>query len=89
MADLDSLLSEARTAFSEHRWADARRAFSSAREVGALEAEDMAGLGEAAWWQGDIDESLKVFEEAYRLYLSRAEPDPRAAGRLAMEIGYF
>ena len=89
MADLDSSLSEARTAFAEHRWADARRAFSSAREVGALEAEDLAGLGEAAWWQGDIDESLKVFEEAYRLYLARAEPDPRAAGRLAMEIGYF
>ena len=74
---------------AEHRWGDARRAFSSAREVGVLEAGDMAGLGEAAWWQGDIDESLKAFEEAYRLYLAQEELDPRAAGRLAMEIGYF
>lgn len=89
MADIDALLIEARQASADRRWADAHAGFVAAREVEALHADDLAALGEAAWWRGDIDECLAAMEEAYRQYVAMDDSAQRTAARLAMEIGYF
>ena len=89
MADAEQLLVAARGAVAERRWVDAQEGFVAARALGPLGADDLAALGEAAWWSGGIDECLEAMEEAYRLYLAGDDPATRTAGRLAMEIGYF
>src|SRR5918995_410165 len=64
-----------------------RAAYLSARAVAPLSAGDMAALGDAAWWEGAIDESLSACEEAYRLFLHGDDRRPRQAAMLAIDIG--
>ena len=89
MAETEQLLTDAYSALAERRWSDAHAGFAAARARADLRAEDVAAMGEAAWWQGEIDECLGLLEDAYQRYLSREDPPVLAAGKLAMEIGYF
>jgi hypothetical protein len=89
MAETEQLLTDAYSALAERRWSDAHAGFAAARARADLRAEDVAAMGEAAWWQGEIDECLGLLEDAYQRYLSRDDPPVLAAGKLAMEIGYF
>jgi class 3 adenylate cyclase len=43
-----------------------------------LAAEDLEGLGEAAWWIGKMDESIAFYERAYAAHLEAAN-EPRAS----------
>jgi DNA-binding CsgD family transcriptional regulator len=89
MVEAEQLIVRARAAMAGHRWGDAHAGFSAALAQGPLGAEDLADLGEAAWWRGEIDQCLESLEEAYRLYVARGEPAAATAGKLAMEVGYF
>lgn len=89
MADPSDVLDTARAAFEQHQWDEARAGYTRAREQTELGADDLAALAECAWWQGDIEECLATYEEAYRLYLHGERPATRRAAKLAMEVGFF
>lgn len=89
MAETEQLIVDAHAAMADHRWGDAQAAFITAGAQGSLGADDLAALGEAAWWRGEIDLCLEKLEEAYRLYLAGEQPATATAGKLAMEVGYF
>lgn len=89
MAEPSDILDAARTAFAHHRWDEARGGYTRAREEIDLGADDLAALAECAWWQGDIEECLATYEEAYRLYLHGEQPATRQAAKLAMDVGIF
>jgi len=78
MDDLGSLVKAARDAFRGRDWVAARDGFHAVRDLGSLGADDYFELAEAAWWLGDIDESLADYERAYQGYL-QASRLPRAA----------
>jgi DNA-binding CsgD family transcriptional regulator len=72
-----------RTALASGDWERAREAFRAAL---ALEetAQAWEGLGWAAWWLADEEETFRARERAYRL--SRGAGDAAAAGRVATWI---
>jgi tetratricopeptide (TPR) repeat protein len=74
----------AREAYAHHNWPRARELFSAAREH--LTAEDLAAAGDAAWWLGHIDETLRLGQQAYHRYL--ADGQRRQAAMAAGEVGY-
>jgi tetratricopeptide (TPR) repeat protein len=88
MDELTTTLEQARAAYAQRQWAQAREAYLAVRAAAPLSAEDMAALSDAAWWEGAIDESLSAGEEAYRLFLHGDDPRPRPAAMLAIDIGF-
>lgn len=84
MGDAAAPLEAARDAFGRRDWAAALEAYRTARTLGELSADDWFAVADSAWWQGLIDESLEAWEEAYRLYVQRAQP-----GRAAMSAMYL
>ena len=78
MDEVNGFVKAARDAFRRRNWAQARDGFHAVRDLGSLAADDYYELAEAAWWLGDIDESLAAYEQAYRGYL-QAGRSPRAA----------
>jgi class 3 adenylate cyclase len=82
-----STLDRARTALAKHAWQEAYEGFSEGAADADLDAEDLARLGEAAWWSAHPAESLAAFERAVAAY--EAEGNRRRAAfvalRLAME----
>jgi ATP/maltotriose-dependent transcriptional regulator MalT len=73
-------LSDGAEALRRGAWNEARLHFEAAL---ALEetAQGWEGLGWAAWWLHDADQTLHAREQAYRAY--RAAGDPAGAGRVA------
>ncbi|HKT59349.1 MAG TPA: hypothetical protein VJQ46_04815, partial [Gemmatimonadales bacterium] len=57
--------------------------------AGALDAEDLERLGEAAWWLAEATAALRAREQAYRRYRERG--DLRSAARVALALSedYF
>ncbi len=80
-------LKAARDAYGRHEWVRAYEDFRRARAEVALGPEDLAALGDAAWWLGLTDESLAISSELYRLHLR--ERNTSQAARLAMEVGFL
>jgi len=72
-------------ALRSREWAQAKEAFSRALK-GEESAEAFEGLGLAAWWFGDTDETIASRERAYQLY--RYRQDALSAARLATWLGY-
>ena len=62
-------------------WAEAHAYFTAAVEQAAT-AEVLEGLGFAAWWLNETDETFHVREEAYRRY--HEQGDQRGAARVAV-----
>src|SRR5918997_7101174 len=62
-------------------WDEARARFQEAVDAGDA-PEAWEGLGRAAWWQGDQEETLAARERAYRAY--REAEDVCGAARMAM-----
>src|SRR5439155_19620329 len=46
----------------------------AADRAGGLEADDLEGLAEAAWWNGRSDECIAARERAYTLHLEAGRP---------------
>jgi len=62
-------LEAGREALRRHDWAEAYKLLHGADEAAELSPEDLMLLGEAAMWNGHMDELLASHERAYRGYL--------------------
>jgi tetratricopeptide (TPR) repeat protein len=82
-------LEGARAAFQRCKWREAYVRFAAANAVGALEAEDLERLAEAAWWVAEGAACIRAREQAYRRYLQRGEPGAAAAVALALAEDHF
>jgi class 3 adenylate cyclase len=65
-------LEAGRDALRQRRWAEAYDLLRSADEAAELNPEDLMLLGEAAMWNGHMDELLASLERAYRGYLQES-----------------
>ena len=77
-------LQAAREAYAGRDWPRAHELFSGVRASGALSADDVYALSDAAWWLGLVDESIGAAEEAHQGYLELGHP--RQAARAATDI---
>jgi len=74
-------LAAGRVALRNAAWDEARARFEEAVDAGDG-PEAWEGLGRAAWWQGDQEETLAARERAYRAY--REAGEVCGAARMAM-----
>ncbi|HEU5170071.1 MAG TPA: tetratricopeptide repeat protein, partial [Gemmatimonadales bacterium] len=74
---------------SRAEWRDAYAGLTAANAAGALEAEDLERLAEAAWWLADGQTCMRAREQAYRRYVQRGEPRAAAAVALALAEDHF
>src|SRR5215218_7132220 len=81
---LDDSLNDGREAARKHAWRDAYELLQKADAAGLLGAEDLAHLGEAAWWTGRLEDAIDFRERAYAAHVEAGEP--RRAALLAMMI---
>src|SRR2546425_1930953 len=73
-ANLDNALEEGREAVRRHAWREAYERLRAADQTAGLEADDLVGLAEAAWWNGRSDECIAARERAYTLHLEAGRP---------------
>ncbi|MDB4911217.1 MAG: hypothetical protein JWO39_2040, partial [Gemmatimonadetes bacterium] len=76
-------------AFERGDWHEAFDALSAADASGALLPRDLERLAEAAWWIGKSEDSIKMRERVYALYLENGDADRAAAVALAVAEDYF
>lgn len=76
-----------RAALARHDWQEAFDALSSADAAGALSAEELMLLADAAWWVGRMNDSIEARERAFASFLKADEPELAAwsAARLATD----
>jgi class 3 adenylate cyclase len=87
---LETPLEAGRAAVARHAWAEGFELLSAAEAEGhALGPDDLAALGEAAWWVGRLDECIAARERAFAAYVD--EGNSRRAAMVAMELAknYF
>jgi DNA-binding NarL/FixJ family response regulator len=63
-------------------WTAAREEFGHAAAHDGLAGDDHYALAEAAFWQGDIDQAISSYEDAYRAYVAMAQPRRAAMAAL-------
>jgi hypothetical protein len=75
-------------ALADGRWEEARAIFTAelAREE---TAEALEGLGWAAWWLNDVDETFATRERAYHRYRRRADNQGAARMAIALAADHF
>ena len=73
-----SSLQRGREAIAKSAWRDAYSLLKEADRSETLPADDLAALGEAAWWTGRIEDCIDARERAYVSYLNGGDL-PRAA----------
>jgi class 3 adenylate cyclase len=71
---LDDPVHAAREALDRHAWHEAFDLLRRADIEGRLSAGELAMLGDAAWWAGDIDACISARERAYAGFLEAGEP---------------
>jgi DNA-binding CsgD family transcriptional regulator len=81
--DSDALLGAAEQALEAGDWSTARDLFEASREVEET-PEALLGLGNALWWLGEIEASLRCRERAYAAF--RHRPDPFQAAATALQL---
>jgi tetratricopeptide (TPR) repeat protein len=79
----------ARAALGRGAWREAYAGLAAANASGALDAEDLERLAEAAWWLADGPTCVRAREQAYRGYVQRREPRGAAAVALALAEDHF
>ncbi|WP_454857862.1 LuxR C-terminal-related transcriptional regulator [Promicromonospora soli] len=82
--DQQALIGQARAAHREHRYDAAYDTLRAARELGALDPEDLHRLADAAWWLGLVPECLRLTELAHRDFLATGHLDQAAMQALDM-----
>ncbi|NKX51689.1 response regulator transcription factor [Arthrobacter deserti] len=85
MDEFNELLAAARAAYARGDWYAAHRQLSQARALSELPAADLNRLGGAAWWLGQVRESLEVSEEVY--HRLQDDGDAAAAAMAALNLG--
>ena len=76
---VDDSLEAGREAVRRHAWREAYELLRNSDEDGALTAEDLENLAEAAWWTGHLEEAISLRERAYTAFVEAGEN-----GRAAM-----
>ena len=86
----DNPLAEGRAAILRHEWTLGFRLLKQADESGAIPADDLEAMGQAAWWVARPDEGIEALERAFAAHMqggNRARA-ARVALNLAREYGY-
>ncbi len=82
-ADADALLTRGQEALEAGDWSVAREAFEAALEHDES-GEVLLGLGNALWWLGGTEGSVRCLERAYAAF--RRRPDPAQAVLTAVSL---
>lgn len=82
--NLDNALESGRDAVRRHAWREAFDFLTAADKAGGLNAADLEGLAEAAWWNGQVDRCISARERAFALRLEAGEP--RRAALVALDL---
>ena len=85
---VDEPLEAGREAARRHAWRDAYDLLRKADEAGALAADDLASLGDAAWWTGRLEEAIGLRERAYAAFVEAAEPRRAAMVTVPLAMDY-
>lgn len=80
-----ALLTTAREAFERGEWQRAHRDLTAVRAQTELSTADLGLLGSAAWWAGEVKESLVISEEVY--HRLQDDDDPAGAAMKALSLG--
>ena len=85
MSQVVDNLELARGAAARHAWKETYAAYTDV-DAASLDASDLELYGEAAWWQGKLDEAIRLRERAYAAYT--AGGDKLGAARLAITLSW-
>jgi DNA-binding CsgD family transcriptional regulator len=85
--EAEALVAAGRSALEAGDWTTARESFLAALELEET-AEALVGLGEAAWWLGQVHDSLGYRERAYAEFRRQSEPVQAAATALTLCVHY-
>ena len=80
----DNALEAGREAVRRHAWREAFELLTAADQAVRLNAEDLEGLAESAWWNGRVDLCIGARERAFALRLEAGEP--RRAALVALDL---
>src|ERR1700694_1741857 len=82
--NLDNALESGREAVRRHAWREGFELLMAADQASGLEAADLEGLAESAWWNGRVDLCISARERAFALRLEAGEP--RSAALVALDL---
>ena len=85
MGPTDEQLLAGRAAAKRYAWGEAYDLLQQADGSGALSAEDVEGLADAALWSGRYVACIEANERAYKLHLDAGNPRRAAAVALKLE----
>jgi DNA-binding CsgD family transcriptional regulator len=89
MENMAEVVRAARDAYGRRDWPGARDLFRRAGERGELSADDLYALGDAAWWLGRVDESVRAGEQAYRRYVDAGQQRQAAMAAIGVAVNLF
>jgi class 3 adenylate cyclase len=84
-----SPLHAGREAAARHAWREAFELLKQADESAQLTADDLAMLGEAAWWLGKLEDSITARERAHTAYLTEGDKRKAAVMAITLANDYF
>ena len=87
--DFDTELAAGREAVARYAWREAYEQLTAADHAGKLDADDLEGLAEAAWWNGRADQCISARERAFALHLEAGRPRRAALDALALAKDQF
>ncbi|HET8874240.1 MAG TPA: hypothetical protein VFM83_11195, partial [Gaiellaceae bacterium] len=84
MTQISERLELARNALAGKDWQVAYAALAELNRAEKLDADDLNGLADAAWWTGRMDESIEARTRAYAAWLEQGAQ--RAAALSALHL---
>jgi class 3 adenylate cyclase len=84
VTEISDRLEEGRAALADRGWRQAYEILAELDGSERLDADDLEGLADAAWWTGRMDESIEARTRAYAARLD--EGDQRAAALSAIHL---
>jgi class 3 adenylate cyclase len=85
VSQITGSIDDARAAASRQAWREAYARFGEL-DTDALDPKDLESFGEAAWWQGKLDEAIGLRERAFAGYT--AAGDALGAARMALTLSW-
>jgi DNA-binding CsgD family transcriptional regulator len=85
--DVEGALLAGQEALGAGDWSTARAAFEEVLEQGEV-AEALIGLGDALWWLGDTEPSLRSTERAFAVFMRNEDPGSAAFAAIGLYFVY-
>lgn len=79
-------LEAGRAALERHAWQEAYELLKAVDQAGALPAEDLEPLAQAAWWAGHLEDSISLGQRAFTLHSSAGRPIDAARAAIWLVI---